>query len=155
MKKVFAKSKQEISITLTMSKRQTFTKVAGTAGIIGLAGCDSTSGSDPEMTFGGDNTIDFAISPSVPQKHLQLQYAPFLDHVESYLKTESVSDDPTIEGNIGSTHSAVIQSLDRATTDIAETGPFAAYSTPTSGSVARTRGFKTHRAVIDRHRRHR
>lgn len=80
----------------------------------------------------------------------------FLDHVESYFKeNESVSDDLTIEGHIGSTCSAVIQSLERATTDIAETGPFAAYSTPTSGSVAGTRGFKTHRAVTDRHRRHR
>ncbi len=129
-----------------MSRRRNFIKAAGTAGIIGLAGCTGSGGSDsgggetdaeteassemdsqPEMTFGEDGTIDFGISPSVPQEDLEVQYSPFLDQLGSYLRSnESVPEDLTVEGNIGSNYSAVIQSLGQGTTDIAETGPFAA-----------------------------
>ncbi|SFR34016.1 MULTISPECIES: phosphate/phosphite/phosphonate ABC transporter substrate-binding protein [Halorubrum] len=138
-----------------MARRRKFLKVAGAASIVGLAGCsgggntsgdgsggdnmsgdgdgsggDSMSGDgdgDAAMTFGGDGTVNFGISPSVPQEDLEVQYAPLLDHVGSYLQqNHNVPEGLNVEGNIGSNYSAVIQSLGQGTTDLAETGPFAA-----------------------------
>lgn len=135
-----------------MERRRQFLKVAGAASIVGLAGCsgggdgsdgsdggdgmdgddgsdgdDSMDGGDSQMTFGGDGEINVGLSPSVPQEDLEVQYAPLLDHVESYLpENYEVPDGLSVEANVGSNYSAVIQSLGQGTTDLAETGPFAA-----------------------------
>jgi len=130
-----------------MAKRRTFLKsigVAGTAGVTGLAGClgggggdgddggdggdggDGSDGSD-QLTFGGDDAVNFGISPSVPQENLEVQYSPVMDHIDSYLSENyEVSDDLVVDPSIASNYSAIIQSLGQGTTDIAETGPFAA-----------------------------
>ena len=121
-----------------MAQRRKFLKIAGAASIVGLAGCSGGGGgsdggdmgsedSEPEMTFGGDGTVDFGISPSVPQEDLNVQYSPLEDHIGSYLRENyDVPDDLSVEGTIGSNYSAIIQSLGQGTLDIAETGPFAA-----------------------------
>jgi phosphonate transport system substrate-binding protein len=136
-----------------MTKRRTFLKSAGTVGLAGLvAGCSgSSNGSgstetegstdtatststptatatpEPGMTFGGDGTINFGLSPSVPQEDLEVQYSPFMDHIGSYLQDNyQVPSDLSVEGTVGSNYSAIIQSLGQGTLDVAETGPFAA-----------------------------
>ena len=121
-----------------MAQRRKFLKIAGAASIVGLAGCSGGGGgsdggdmgsedSEPEMTFGGDGTVDFGISPSVPQEDLNVQYSPLEDHIGSYLRENyDVPSDLSVEGTIGSNYSAIIQSLGQGTLDIAETGPFAA-----------------------------
>ncbi|WP_336036104.1 phosphate/phosphite/phosphonate ABC transporter substrate-binding protein [Halobacterium yunchengense] len=139
-----------------MAGRRKFIKLAGAtgiAGLSGLAGCtggggdgdgttespdteddggDGTTAADttesgPSMTFGGDNTVDFGISPSVPQEDLEVQYSPLEDHIGSYLRENyDVPSGLEVEGTIGSNYSAIIQSLGQGTLDIAETGPFAA-----------------------------
>jgi phosphonate transport system substrate-binding protein len=86
-----------------------------------------TATPEPSVTFGGDEEINFNLSPSVPQEDLNVQYAPLRDHIQEY--TTSNYDTP--EGlqarmNIGSNYSAVIQALGQGTADLAETGPFAA-----------------------------
>ena len=131
-----------------MTKRRTFLKSAGAVGAAGLiAGCSgsssggstetegstdtatatSTATPEPQMTFGGDGEVNFGISPSVPQEDLEVQYAPFMDHIGSYLReNHSVPEGLSVEGTVGSNYSAIIQSLGQGTLDIAETGPFAA-----------------------------
>jgi phosphonate transport system substrate-binding protein len=113
-----------------MSGRRKFLKLAGATGIAGLTGClgigGGSDGSD-SFTYGDDGTINFGISPSVPQEDLNQQYSPLLDHIGSYVRENyDASEDLNVEGNIGSNYSAVIQSLGQGTTDVAETGPFAA-----------------------------
>ncbi|PSQ41592.1 phosphate/phosphite/phosphonate ABC transporter substrate-binding protein [Halobacteriales archaeon SW_12_71_31] len=126
-----------------MAKRRAFLKsigVAGTAGVTGLAGCTGSDGGDggdgggdgsdggsgddgttstPEpLQFGGDGTVNFGISPSVPQDDLEVQYSPFLARLENYLPdNHTVPEGLTVQGTIGSNYSAI---------DVAETGPFAA-----------------------------
>ncbi|GGI94815.1 hypothetical protein GCM10008995_01290 [Halobellus salinus] len=79
------------------------------------------------MTFGGDNTVNFGLSPSVPQEDMEVQYSPLLDYVGTYLQgNHDVPGGLSVEGTVGSNYSAVIQSLGQGTTDVAETGPFAA-----------------------------
>ena len=139
-----------------MQKRRRFLKIAGVTGVAGIAGCTGNGGSggddetetmgsgdeteteaeteteseteaSDQMSFGGDGRVNVGISPSVPQEDLEVQYAPLLDHVESYLtENHSVPEGLTVEGNVGSNYSAIIQSLGEGTTDFAETGPFAA-----------------------------
>ena len=131
-----------------MTKRRTFLKSAGAVGAAGLiAGCSGSSSGgstetegstdtatatstptpEPQMTFGGDGEVNFGISPSVPQEDLEVQYAPFMDHIGSYLReNHSVPEGLSVEGTVGSNYSAIIQSLGQGTLDIAETGPFAA-----------------------------
>ena len=131
-----------------MTKRRTFLKSAGAVGVAGLiAGCSGSSSGgstetegstdtatatstptpEPQMTFGGDGEVNFGISPSVPQEDLEVQYAPFMDHIGSYLRdNHSVPEGLSVEGTVGSNYSAIIQSLGQGTLDIAETGPFAA-----------------------------
>ena len=101
---------------------------SGSDGSDGSSGSDSgDSESEPEMTFGGDGTVDVGLSPSVPQEDLEVQYAPLLDRLEGYLpENHDVPEDLAVEANVGSNYSAVIQSLGQGTTDLAETGPFAA-----------------------------
>ena len=134
-----------------MTKRRAFLKSVGAVGVAGLAaGCSGGSGSggstetdgsadtgtatptstatpEPQMTFGGDGQVDFGLSPSVPQEDLEVQYSPLLDHMGEYLQANhDVPSGLSVEGTIGSNYSAVIQSLGQGTTDVAETGPFAA-----------------------------
>ena len=114
-----------------MTKRRTFLKSAGAVGVAGLiAGCSGSSSggsTETEVTFGGDGEVNFGISPSVPQEDLEVQYAPFMDHIGSYLRdNHSVPEGLSVEGTVGSNYSAIIQSLGQGTLDIAETGPFAA-----------------------------
>jgi len=136
-----------------MAGRRKFLKVAGAtgiAGLTGLAGCtgdgggdggddttesggetteesENTTESSDQLTFGDDGTIDFGISPSVPQEDLEVQYSPLEDHVGSYItENYDASSDLSVQGTIGSNYSAVIQSLGQGTLDMAETGPFAA-----------------------------
>jgi phosphonate transport system substrate-binding protein len=135
-----------------MAGRRNFLKIAGAtgiAGLTGLAGCtgggdgdggsttdapattessggDSTTEGSSQMTFGGDGTVNFGISPSVPQSDLEVQYAPLEDHIGSYLQENyDVPSGLSVEGTIGSNYSAIIQSLGQGTLDVAETGPFA------------------------------
>lgn len=124
------------SQTGTMAKRRTFLKsigVAGTAGMTGLAGClgggGGGGGSQPAFTFGGDQRIDFNLSPSVPQSSLYVQYGPIRDYLESYFQenySEEIPDGLAANMNLGNNYAAVIQALGQGTADIAETGPFAA-----------------------------
>ena len=87
----------------------------------------TTTESEPQLTYGGDGTVDFGISPSVPQEDLEVQYAPLMDHIGDYVTSNyDAADGLKVAGNIGSNYSAVIQSLGQGTTDVAETGPFAA-----------------------------
>jgi len=81
----------------------------------------------PAATFGGDEEINFNISPSVPQEQLEVQYAPLRDHIQSYV-TENYDTPDGLEAsmNIGTNYSAVIQALGQGTADVAETGPLAA-----------------------------
>jgi len=134
-----------------MTKRRTFLKSAGAVGVAGLiAGCSGSSNSggstdtdaatdtatstptatatpDPQMTFGGDGTVNFGLSPSVPQEDMEVQYSPLLDHMGGYLReNHDVPSGLSVEGTVGSNYSAVIQSLGQGTMDVAETGPFAA-----------------------------
>jgi phosphonate transport system substrate-binding protein len=127
-----------------MAGRRKFLKLAGAtsiASLSGLAGCtgggggdgdETTSASDtteskPALAYGGDGTIDFGISPSVPQEDLEVQYAPLMDHVGSYVRENyDAPESLKVSGNVGSNYSAIIQSLGQGTTDVAETGPFAA-----------------------------
>ena len=124
-----------------MQKRRRFLKIASVTGIAGIAGCtgngssgdggetETTAGGGEEtetetetesadrMTFGGDGRVNVGISPSVPQEDLEVQYAPLLDHVESYLtENYSVPEGLSVEGNVGSNYSAIIQSLGEGTT---------------------------------------
>jgi len=72
----------------------------------------------------------------VPQENLEIQYGPFLDHIERYLdENYEVPDGLAVDGNIASNYSAIIQSLGQGTTDIAETGPFAAALGVESGNA--------------------
>ncbi|PSQ15807.1 phosphate/phosphite/phosphonate ABC transporter substrate-binding protein [Halobacteriales archaeon QS_8_69_26] len=80
----------------------------------------------PALTYGGDGAVDFGISPSVPQEDLNVQYSPVEEHMRGYLhENHDVPEDLSVNSNIGSNYSAVIQSLGQGTTDVAETGPFA------------------------------
>jgi phosphonate transport system substrate-binding protein len=135
-----------------MQNRRAFLKRAGAAGSIALttsiAGCagggdDGDDGGDggsdggsgttngggsgsDQLSFGGDGEINFGISPSVPQEDLEVQYSPLEEHIGSYVRENySVPDNLSVESNIGTNYSAVIQSLGQGTTDFAETGPFA------------------------------
>ncbi len=110
------------------NRRQFLKALGGAAAAVGVAGCAGTGGgSDSALSFGGDETVNFGISPSVPQEDLEVQYSPLLDHVEEGIAANyDAPDGLTVRGSTGSNYSAVIQSLGEQTTDVAETGPFAA-----------------------------
>ncbi|MFC7075383.1 substrate-binding domain-containing protein [Haloarcula halophila] len=86
---------------------------------------DTPSG--PEVTFGGNEELNFNLSPSVPQEDLYVQYAPLRDYLEEYI-TGNFDVPPALDAqmNVGSNYSAVIQALGQGTANLAETGPFAA-----------------------------
>jgi phosphonate transport system substrate-binding protein len=127
-----------------MTKRRTFIKSAGALGTAGLiTGClgggdggdgDDGDGGDgtqtesgPSVTFGGDGRVDFAISPSVPQQNLYVQYGPVRRYLQNQLPEDF--DTPTglgVEMNLSNNYAAVIEALGQGTADVAETGPFAA-----------------------------
>ncbi|WP_276273757.1 phosphate/phosphite/phosphonate ABC transporter substrate-binding protein [Haloarcula litorea] len=157
-----------------MRKRRSFIKGVGALGTAGLlAGCsgdggsggdggstesDSDGGSEsedtatstpsgPEVTFGGNEELNFNLSPSVPQSNLYVQYAPLRDYLERYV-TENYDVPEALDAkmNIGSNYSAVIQALGQGTADIAETGPFAAavgHQTGNSEVILQRKGYGT------------
>lgn len=122
-----------------MSERREFLKRAGalgTAGLAALSGCASTgggSGSGDTEASGGDDTptptpdgmdfrdgeIDMNVSPSTPQEQLEAQYAPIRERLSDHVGLPA-------KMNIANNYSAVIQALGSGTSDVAETGPFAA-----------------------------
>lgn len=122
-----------------MSERREFLKRAGalgTAGLAALSGCASTGGGSEETDTeaSGDDTtatptpdqmdfrdgeVDMNVSPSTPQEQLEAQYAPIRDRLSGHIGLPA-------QMNIANNYSAVIQALGSGTSDIAETGPFAA-----------------------------
>jgi phosphonate transport system substrate-binding protein len=124
-----------------MTHRRDFLKVLGAAGAAGLAGCTggggggndgggestatatATATATPTPTESGpqfgDGEIDMNVSPSVPQDRLQAQYAPIRDYLSEEFGLPA-------KMNIAKNYSIVIQALGSGTSDIAETGPFAA-----------------------------
>jgi phosphonate transport system substrate-binding protein len=130
-----------------MTDRRTLLKTLGVVGAAGLAGCTGGSGGgdtatdtpsggsddtatdtatptateEPTATPAnfGDGEIDMNVSPSVPQDRLQDQYSPIRDYLSDYFEMPA-------KMNIANNYSAVIQALGAGTSDIAETGPFAA-----------------------------
>jgi len=93
---------------------------------------DSSVGGDDgaeteRLTFGGDGAVDVGISPSVPQRDLEVQYEPFVGHLEGYLSENyDVPSGLDAEVSIGRNYSAIIQALGEGQLDVAETGPLAA-----------------------------
>jgi phosphonate transport system substrate-binding protein len=130
-----------------MTSRRTFLRSAGAVGTIGLlAGCSQDGGgsgdgesggsTDTEGSGGestetdtetatetatpfGNGEIDFNVSPSVAQERLEEQYAPIRDYLSNELGHPA-------NMNLANNYSAVIQALGSGTSDVAETGPFAA-----------------------------
>ena len=81
----------------------------------------------PAVTFGGNEELNFNLSPSVPQENLYVQYGPLRDYLESYItENHDVPAGLDAKMNVGSNYSAVIQALGQGTANVAETGPFAA-----------------------------
>lgn len=117
-----------------MANRRRFLKATGVVGTVGLAGCiggigggsnqDTTTESgggtttDAGMDFGNDE-INFNVSPSVAQERLQEQYQPIQEYLEDEIGLPASMQ-------LANNYSAVIQALGSGTSDIAETGPFAA-----------------------------
>ncbi len=100
-----------------MTRRRDFLKTTGAVGTVGaLTGCLGMFGGSQAFT---DGEIDINVSPSVPTEDLEPQYAP----IREYLSNEF---DMTAKMSIANNYSAVISALGSGTTDIAETGPFAA-----------------------------
>ncbi|MXR50763.1 phosphate/phosphite/phosphonate ABC transporter substrate-binding protein [Halovenus sp. WSH3] len=95
--------------------RRKFLVTAGAVGATFAAGC---TGGGSDQAF-GDGTVDFNVSPSVAQENLEAQYTP----VQEYLSNELDAD---AEMQLANNYSAVIQALGSGTSDVAETGPFAA-----------------------------
>jgi len=115
-----------------MNSRRRFIKSVGTVGTVGLiAGCtdDSGGGGDENGTSGGggeetaqpynNGVVDFNVSPSVAQEDLQAQYTPVRNHLSEELGVEA-------NMRLANSYSAVIEALGSGTSDVAETGPFAA-----------------------------
>lgn len=119
-----------------MSDRRSFLKRAGalgTAGVVALSGCTSDDGSGTDDSDGTemgtpsgteamdfrDGEIDMNISPSVAQEKLDDQYGPIRDHLSEEIGIPA-------KMNIANNYSTVIQALGSGTSDVAETGPFAA-----------------------------
>ncbi|UPW01495.1 PhnD/SsuA/transferrin family substrate-binding protein [Halorussus gelatinilyticus] len=63
--------------------------------------------------------INFNVSPSVAQERLQAQYQPIKEHLENEFSVPA-------KLKLANNYSAVIQALGAGTSDMAETGPFAA-----------------------------
>jgi len=83
-------------------------------------------GGSEALQFGGDGAVDVGLSPSLPQEDLDVQYGPFVDHLERYLSENyDVPNGLDAEAVIRSNY-AVVRGLGRGTLDVAETGPFAA-----------------------------
>jgi phosphonate transport system substrate-binding protein len=104
-----------MSDSYTNQSRRRFIATAGAVGVGALAGC---TGGGSDQAF-GNGTVDFNVSPSVAQENLEAQYAP----IEDYLADELDAD---ANLKLASNYSAVVQALGSGTSDVAETGPFAA-----------------------------
>ncbi|MFC7082148.1 PhnD/SsuA/transferrin family substrate-binding protein [Halorussus caseinilyticus] len=127
-----------------MANRRKFLKTTGVIGTVGLAGCmgggssddeETTTSSDTTEESGGDSTeatetteekmdfqngeINFNVSPSVAQEKLQAQYQPIKEHLSNEFGVPA-------KLKLANNYSAVIQALGAGTSDMAETGPFAA-----------------------------
>lgn len=132
---------------MIMEDRRTFIKAAGAAsvvGLTGLAGCtgdtseettteDETTESGSSDTTEADDTtaeeeeqmnflngeINMNVSPSVAQEQLEAQYKPIKEHLSEEIGLPA-------EMRLANNYSAVIEALGSGTSDVAETGPFAA-----------------------------
>ncbi|WP_158058705.1 phosphate/phosphite/phosphonate ABC transporter substrate-binding protein [Halorussus halophilus] len=129
-----------------MENRREFLKSTGAVSVVGLtalSGCmggdgsgsdgttedDSTTSGDG-TTSGGDTTtqsemdfqngeVNMNVSPSVAQESLQAQYKPIKNHLSDKLGLPATMQ-------LANDYSAVIEALSSGTSDVAETGPFAA-----------------------------
>ena len=131
---------------MIMEDRRTFIKATGAAsvvGLTGLAGCtgdtsegtttedDTTEGGSTDTTEAGDTTteeesmtflndeINVNVSPSVAPEQLEAQYKPVQEHLSNEIGLPA-------EMRLANNYSAVIEALGSGTSDVAETGPFAA-----------------------------
>ncbi|WP_276299246.1 PhnD/SsuA/transferrin family substrate-binding protein [Halorussus lipolyticus] len=77
-----------------------------------------TTTTEETMDF-QNGEINFNVSPSVAQEKLQAQYQPIKEHLSSEF-------DVPAKLKLANNYSAVIQALGAGTSDMAETGPFAA-----------------------------
>lgn len=133
-----------------MENRREFLKSTGAVSVVGitaLSGCMGGDGSGSDGTTEGDGTsmddetmgnetdsggettqsqMDFGngevnmnVSPSVAQESLQAQYKPIKEHLASELGVSATMQ-------LANDYSAVIEALSSGTSDVAETGPFAA-----------------------------
>lgn len=114
-----------------MTSRRTFVKGIGSVITIGaIAGCsqetdDGSNGggnvttAEPNEKDWGNGTVDFNVSPSVAQESLKEQYEPIKKHLSNEVGAPA-------KMNLANNYSAVIQALGSGTSDVAETGPFAA-----------------------------
>jgi len=133
-----------------MGDRRSLLKGVGVlVGAGSLAGCPSGDSTDAPasggatdtaggsgLSFGGDREVNVSLSPSVPQRNLYVQYGPIRDYVETNLEAAyEVPQGLSIDMNIATSYSAVIRALGEGTTDIAETGPFAAALSVTTDSA--------------------
>jgi phosphonate transport system substrate-binding protein len=132
---------------MIMEDRRTFIKATGVAsvvGLTGLAGCtaeesgqdtteDTTEDDSMDTTTeeDGDTTteeegmnflngeINMNVSPSVAQEQLEAQYQPIKEYLSNQIGLPA-------EMRLANNYSAVIEALGSGTSDVAETGPFAA-----------------------------
>jgi phosphonate transport system substrate-binding protein len=77
-----------------------------------------TTTEEEQMNF-QNGEINFNVSPSVAQEKLQAQYQPIQEHLSNEFEMPA-------ELKLANNYSAVIQALGAGTSDMAETGPFAA-----------------------------
>jgi phosphonate transport system substrate-binding protein len=77
-----------------------------------------TTTTEEQMNF-QNGEINFNVSPAVAQEKLQAQYQPIQEHLSNEFEVSASL-------KLANNYSAVIQALGAGTSDMAETGPFAA-----------------------------
>jgi len=103
-----------------MTKRRTFIKSAGAAGVAGLlAGCSGdTEPNDSSGTVTGDDqqTLTFALTPAESDVEIEDQYQPLFNYLES-------EADVSIESTVAADYAAVLSALDAGQADLADAAP--------------------------------